>query len=60
LMEKADPESPPKPCDYFDIFRGTSTSGLIAVMLGRLRMTVNECIDACIAVGQDLPEADTV
>ena len=28
-------------------------------MLGRLRMTVDECIDACLAVGQDLLEAET-
>ena len=28
-MEKAGPEPPPKPCDYFDIFRGTSASGLV-------------------------------
>jgi hypothetical protein len=25
---------------------GTSTGGLIAIMLGRLQMTVDECIDA--------------
>lgn len=41
-----DPESPPKPCDYFDLIGGTSTGGLIAIMLGRLQLTVGECIDA--------------
>ena len=46
LMEAVDPESPPKPCDYFDMIGGTSTSGLIAIMLDRLRMTVDECITA--------------
>ncbi|KAI0546941.1 acyl transferase/acyl hydrolase/lysophospholipase [Xylaria curta] len=34
----------PLPCHYFDFMIGTSTGGLIAIMLGRLRMGVNECI----------------
>ncbi|KAL8330853.1 hypothetical protein RB593_001686 [Gaeumannomyces tritici] len=46
LMATVDPDSPPKPCDYFDMIGGTSTGGLIAVMLGRLRMSVDECIEA--------------
>lgn len=46
LMETIDPASPPKPCDYFDMIGGTSTGGLIAIMLGRLKMNVNDCINA--------------
>ncbi|KAI9709423.1 MAG: hypothetical protein M1812_007700 [Candelaria pacifica] len=34
----------PKPCDYFDLIGGTSTGGLIAIMLGRLEMSIAECI----------------
>ncbi|KAL2415078.1 hypothetical protein ABEF94_008442 [Exophiala dermatitidis] len=33
-----------KPCEYFDLIGGTSTGGIIAIMLGRLRMSVDECI----------------
>jgi hypothetical protein len=43
-MGLIDPAQPPKPCDYFDIIGGTSTGGLIAIMLGRLQMSVDECI----------------
>ena len=28
----------PLPCEYFDLIGGTCTGGLIAIMLGRLRM----------------------
>lgn len=34
-----------RPCEYFDLIGGTSTGGIIALMLGRLRMSVQECID---------------
>ncbi|KAF2801475.1 uncharacterized protein BDZ99DRAFT_221763 [Mytilinidion resinicola] len=50
LMEVVDPESPPKPCDYFDMIGGTSTGGLLAIMLGRLRMTVDECLDEYVSL----------
>ncbi|KAG7094147.1 hypothetical protein E1B28_007759 [Marasmius oreades] len=46
IMEKvAEIENKPdiQPWQYFDMMAGTSTGGLIALMLGRLHMTVEEC-----------------
>ncbi|ATY61577.1 Acyl transferase/acyl hydrolase/lysophospholipase [Cordyceps militaris CM01] len=33
----------PKPCDHFDLIFGTGTGGLIAIMLGRLRLDLETC-----------------
>ncbi|KAJ4303373.1 hypothetical protein N0V90_002266 [Kalmusia sp. IMI 367209] len=42
------------PCHYFDYMYGTSTGGLISVMLARLRMTVPQCLEIYRQVGDDL------
>lgn len=42
------------PCHYFDFMYGTSTGGLIATILGRLRMTVPEALELYRRVGNDL------
>jgi patatin-like phospholipase/acyl hydrolase len=39
LMDTIDPESPPKPCDYFDMIGGTSTGGSVLITLLDLRLT---------------------
>lgn len=36
-------EQIPKPCDHFDLIVGTGTGGLIALMLGRLRLDLETC-----------------
>ncbi|KAI1105027.1 hypothetical protein F4804DRAFT_305284 [Jackrogersella minutella] len=54
LMHLIDPAKPPKPCDVFDMIAGTSTGGLIAIMLGRLRMDVASCIEAYIDMSKDV------
>ena len=35
---------PKLPCDYFELIGGTSTGGLLAIMLGRLQMDIPTCI----------------
>ncbi|KAF8237995.1 FabD/lysophospholipase-like protein [Tricholoma matsutake] len=42
VMNKTAPEK--KTCEIFDMIAGTSAGGLIAIMLGHLEMTVDECI----------------
>jgi patatin-like phospholipase/acyl hydrolase len=34
-----------RPSDWFDLIVGTSTGGILAVLLGALRLSVTECID---------------
>ncbi|RFU29627.1 hypothetical protein B7463_g6711, partial [Scytalidium lignicola] len=54
LMHLIDREHPPKPCDIFDFIAGTSTGGLIAIMLGRLKMDVDSCIDAYVSLSREV------
>lgn len=45
---------PALPCDHFDLIIGTNTGGLIALMLGRLRMSVDDCIFAYTKLAGDV------
>ncbi|KAL1993328.1 hypothetical protein VTN49DRAFT_3277 [Thermomyces lanuginosus] len=45
----------PRPCECFDLIGGTSTGGIIAIMLGRLGMSVEECIEAYCLVAAETP-----
>ncbi|KAJ7085282.1 FabD/lysophospholipase-like protein, partial [Mycena epipterygia] len=52
MEEKLD--QPPLPCEYFNLIGGTSTGGLIALMLGRLRMSVEDAIGVYDKLAQDV------
>ncbi|KAF8579258.1 FabD/lysophospholipase-like protein [Ramaria rubella] len=45
IKEKEQLTESPLPCRYFDLIGGTSTGGIIALMLGRLGMSVAEAIE---------------
>jgi hypothetical protein len=51
-------EEIPKPCDYFDLIAGTGTGGLIAIMLGRLRLDVETCMDVYVKMTKRVFETD--
>lgn len=48
----------PKPCDYFDLIAGTGTGGLIAIMLGRLRLDIETCMDVYVRMTRKVFETD--
>lgn len=48
----------PKPCDHFDLIVGTGTGGLIALMLGRLRMSIETCKDVYVRMTKRVFETD--
>lgn len=45
---------PPLPCEVFDLICGTSTGGLISVMLGRLHMSIDDCITVYERLGKEV------
>ncbi|KAI7489780.1 FabD/lysophospholipase-like protein [Hortaea werneckii] len=48
----------PKPCDHFDLIAGTGTGGLIALMLGRLRLDLDTCKDVYVRLTRRAFETD--
>lgn len=59
-LKKRDPhdDRPLKPCDYFDLIGGTSTGGIIAVLLGRLRLDVKTCIHIYTKLAEEIFKKD--
>ncbi|KAF2747148.1 FabD/lysophospholipase-like protein [Sporormia fimetaria CBS 119925] len=48
----------PKPCEHFDLIAGTGTGGLIAIMLGRLRLDVDTCKEVYVRMTRRVFETD--
>jgi hypothetical protein len=48
----------PKPCEHFDLIIGTGTGGLIALMLGRLRLNIETCKDVYVRMTKRVFETD--
>ncbi|TWU72050.1 hypothetical protein ED733_002497 [Metarhizium rileyi] len=48
----------PKPCDHFDLIIGTGTGGLIALMLGRLRLELETCKELYVQMTRLVFETD--
>lgn len=48
----------PKPCDHFDLIVGTGTGGLIAIMLGRLRLDLEKCKELYVRMTRMVFETD--
>ena len=48
----------PKPADHFDLIVGTGTGGLIALMLGRLRLSLETCKDLYVRMTKRVFETD--
>ena len=56
--EPPEPDKVPKPCDYFDLIAGVGTGGLIAIMLGRLRMNTKDCMRVYVQMTRKVFETD--
>ncbi|KAG6284494.1 hypothetical protein E4U46_007032 [Claviceps purpurea] len=48
----------PKPCDHFDLIVGTGTGGLIALMLGRMRLDLETCKELYVRMTRVVFETD--
>lgn len=56
--ERTSDDADPRPCDYFELIAGTGTGGLIAIMLGRLRMSIVDCMRVYVEMTRRVFETD--
>ncbi|PWW72024.1 FabD/lysophospholipase-like protein [Tuber magnatum] len=51
-------EEIPKPCDHFDLIGGTATGGLIAILIGRLRLDLETSKEVYVKMTKKIFETD--
>ncbi|KIJ39376.1 hypothetical protein M422DRAFT_143842, partial [Sphaerobolus stellatus SS14] len=44
LKQRENLDEMPKPCDYFHLIGGSGTGGIIALLLGRLKLTAEDAL----------------
>ncbi|KAH8826543.1 acyl transferase/acyl hydrolase/lysophospholipase, partial [Flagelloscypha sp. PMI_526] len=49
-------ETVPLPCDHFDVIGGSGSGGLIAILIGRLHLTVDQAIESFLELHRPLYE----
>jgi predicted acylesterase/phospholipase RssA len=47
-----------RPCDYFDLIGGTSTGGIIAILLSRLKLDCEQCIKIYLKMAEKIFKHD--
>ncbi|KAF8595922.1 FabD/lysophospholipase-like protein [Ceratobasidium sp. AG-I] len=65
IQKKLGLSTKPRPCECFDLIGGTGTGGLLAILFGRLGMTMDEVTRACVDIvertsGKRLSLSDTL
>jgi hypothetical protein len=54
-------QRPLRPYQYFDLIAGTSTDRIITIMLGTLRITIDDCIATYLKLApENFPEKEFV
>lgn len=48
----------PRPCEHFDLICGTGTGGIIALLLGRLRLDIETCLEIYTEMSQNIFVSD--